>query len=408
MYRGGGDSFSRENYQLKTYTNLSQIDLVVGEETIEDIGANLPIGSQLTCTININNADIYPTKYAMLKVTKSSIDRIVFELVQKQGTGSADTNTATWYGFGFFVSDEFHWTGWIENAKKSDLSNYVPVETTVNGKTLDKNISLAAEDVGAIRCVNITGKTLKEVLDYNSNLGQPYMFETAWNNTVLPTPDNNQIIGIVGRKFIFGFNCRNGKIYYANSDDYEWRNAMGGYLPLDSSVAMTGNKLEVASGGYFESFRHYTEDSPSNHYNCFLQCPSEADDTTDCSRLLLAEYDNSKHKLLYQLHSTTSSWSTYDIFSSYSKPMGSYVGNGSSTQWTIELSRTVCSLACLIIGGGALVVVSLAGGFGYKQDNGGTILLSQTEIKYHQGTLTVATANSYVNKNGQIYYYQFL
>lgn len=77
------DAFSK-GLRMKTYTNLSQIGLTAGSETIESILTAMPVNSILYVEVGASNADIYPTQYGMFIARKLSTSRWFAEFYPKE------------------------------------------------------------------------------------------------------------------------------------------------------------------------------------------------------------------------------------------------------------------------------------------------------------------------------------
>lgn len=97
---------------ITTYSDLSQIGLTVGSETIADIATNLPVNSMLIVGITTSNAAIYPTQYGLLTVRKSIGSRIEFEFVTTAG--------GKFVAFYAINSSGDTWTAWNEVARLSN------------------------------------------------------------------------------------------------------------------------------------------------------------------------------------------------------------------------------------------------------------------------------------------------
>ena len=69
-----------DSYGIKTYTDLTQIGLTIGGETMNDIAASIPSNSMLMINNNNNKSDgsEYPTPYGSLIVIKKDITRVDF------------------------------------------------------------------------------------------------------------------------------------------------------------------------------------------------------------------------------------------------------------------------------------------------------------------------------------------
>ena len=91
------------------------------------------------------------------------------------------------------------------------------------------------------------------------------------------------------------------------------------------------------------------------------------------------------------------------IFGEHNKPIGTYVGNGSTETRTINIGGM----------GSTLRIVGYAC-FGFCTSNGSLFMNSAGElvttkhVKYESGILTMDTDYHYVNNNGTTYYYEVL
>ena len=111
------------DHRLKTYTDLSQIGLTVGSETIESICEALPDASMLVYAVgSTNNGSIYPkylpnqaTQYGLMEVIRREITRVVMRYVPKVET---ETQMPVEY-IGMAYRDdnlEWQWRGWTADA----------------------------------------------------------------------------------------------------------------------------------------------------------------------------------------------------------------------------------------------------------------------------------------------------
>lgn len=134
------ETASNSDHQLKTYTDLSQIGLTVGSETIESICEALPNASMLIYTVDSqSNAPIYPrysgsntTVYGLMQVTRRENTRIDWYYSVKV---DADTQAATSYtGFSYYDTT-WKWSGWSEHPSIVAVSE-VPESTPKGQVTL--------------------------------------------------------------------------------------------------------------------------------------------------------------------------------------------------------------------------------------------------------------------------------
>lgn len=115
------ETASDADHQLKTYTDLSQIGLTVGSETIESICEALPDASMLIYSVgSTNNVDIYPkfnsgtVQAGLMEVVRLNHLRIVMHYVPKVET---ETQMPVEYiGMAYQDSGVWHWSGWTADA----------------------------------------------------------------------------------------------------------------------------------------------------------------------------------------------------------------------------------------------------------------------------------------------------
>ncbi len=103
-------------HRMKTYTDLTQIGLTAGSETIEAIGKGLPTYSRLTLTVGSGmNSSIYPNgNFGMLIVEKTVNSRVMFTFTNNQGT--------QWLGAFSYTSSGSSWTGWLSAASTQTVT----------------------------------------------------------------------------------------------------------------------------------------------------------------------------------------------------------------------------------------------------------------------------------------------
>lgn len=94
------------NHRMGTYTDLAQIGLTIGSETIADIAASLPGYSRLTLTVgSTNNLEIYPnSNYGLLIVEKTINTHVMFTFINNKA--------AQWIGVYSIASSGDTWTDW--------------------------------------------------------------------------------------------------------------------------------------------------------------------------------------------------------------------------------------------------------------------------------------------------------
>lgn len=93
-------------HNMSVYTNLTQIGLTPGSETIADIALKLPNYSRLVLTVAEGmNSSIYPEgNYGLLIVEKTVTSRIVFTFINNKGN--------QWVGVYSHTSNGTVWTDW--------------------------------------------------------------------------------------------------------------------------------------------------------------------------------------------------------------------------------------------------------------------------------------------------------
>lgn len=115
-------------HHLRLYTDLSQIGLSVGSETIESIATKLPNYSRLTMTVAAeNNVDIFPNgNYGLLVVEKTVNSRVLFTFTNNKGT--------QWTGVYSIAADGNVWTDWqmeYSASEKMILTQYLHYGNTL-------------------------------------------------------------------------------------------------------------------------------------------------------------------------------------------------------------------------------------------------------------------------------------
>lgn len=93
------------------------------------------------------------------------------------------------------------------------------------------------------------------------------------------------------------------------------------------------------------------------------------------------------------------------IFGAHNKPLGTYDGNSSATSRTIN-TGALSSNFLGIHGNGYGIYVTGNGAIAVKYDDGTVIGIKSSELKYHNGVLTIAGSDAIYNKSGTTYSYQ--
>lgn len=264
-------------------------------------------------------------------------------------------------------------------------------------KKYDPDNKPTASDVGAVRKTI----TLSNVSVLEQTEEGEYYITSAKD---VPTTSNAGYLRVVTRPNVTTYR----KIYWQPYlSKIEYSNVLNngtwlgwttvGDFMADGSVAMSGNLItsksttrqavvEMSSGGNLNLYNIATGDY-SNSSRLHLQ-----PETNDLSGILrLAFYKNAVE-------------SSYRIFGEHNKPSGSYTGNGSATERTIDTGGIgeVC-----IISTGTTCGLLTNGGFIGK--NGTTVVtLPKTEACFEAGKIKLATANATVNYNGSTITYQVI
>lgn len=169
---------------------------------------------------------------------------------------------------------------------------------------------------------------------------------------------------------------------------------IGQSVPIDGSVAMSGN-LQFHGGKGIVSCE-YSGDDYSTQY-------IRAIDSTGSYIL-----EVNKYGVRYWTGEEGNRWDKYyDIFGEHNKPSGAeayYIGDGSATSRTIDtggLGRVICV--------DTPTGLFLANPSGAIVRKGTTVYgLSNTECKFINGVLTLATTDTVINTSGSKCYYQVL
>ena len=189
-----------------------------------------------------------------------------------------------------------------------------------------------------------------------------------------------------------------GKIYHAGdkptASDVD-------ALPLDGSVAMTGEELWLNNG------------------HGLILC----DNTTLAIRSINAADSDDNRRALVVTNSDCDAYvrgaliltdkvngaaaAAYYIFGEHNKPSGTYSGNnGSQTIDTGGLGDVI--LVQLTGSGGGFALVTKSGAIGKLNSNNSVFALADTEAKFIGGVLTLNSSNHGVNRSGYGYNWQVL
>lgn len=95
------------------------------------------------------------------------------------------------------------------------------------------------------------------------------------------------------------------------------------------------------------------------------------------------------------------------IFGEHNKPLGSYTGNGNATQRTIDVGGIG---GCMVVFSGSYMIgfITQNGAVFFSTGDSGVKCFPVAQAKFMSGVLTLASADTFLNGNGNTYYYQVL
>lgn len=180
---------------------------------------------------------------------------------------------------------------------------------------------------------------------------------------------------------------------------------IGGSVPLDGSVAMSGDL--VVEKSYPRLNLRNPKDGRSLAFleiDSYVEIGNNLDSTNYRSLRIKPEtYDASESLYIYQM--VNGSYKSYQIYGSHNKPSGSYTGNGSATSRTIPTGGI--GNTCLVYASGVgAVLITAQGAFCLNGDN--VSGLRWAYARFENGNIIIATTSDFVNKNGTTYYYEVL
>lgn len=163
-------------HNIKTYTELSQIGLTIGSETIDDIAANLPNLSLLVYAVTSLNATIYPSNYGLVTVKRTSAARIEFNMVTTAGV--------QYTGFYTIVSAGNTWTDWVKVYSTKAMPSVEEIGAAASSHTH------AAGNINS-GTFNSTAVKAKTGTDYTT-----YRIRNIALKTTAETPANGDLLGV--------------------------------------------------------------------------------------------------------------------------------------------------------------------------------------------------------------------
>lgn len=295
---------------------------------------------------------------------------------------------------GIEPTNEEYWMLLIENVTAEDLAELqTTVDNIINGTTTVAKATdadtvdgyhVTTNGTKGVVCISADYGTTEigKYLDFHTEAGQDYS----------------------GRLFV---NAEN-ELYYGIPNVGSYRVLHGNnyksvVLPLDGSVPMSGG-LTVKG--------RITTDMGDGAFTC-LQVKRKLNDIAYRANYGLSAgpsatvelVDDSGSGLLSTLALTPTGvrYNNSEILHTGNKPEGTYTGNGSSTQRTINTGGIGNTLVFRC--GGEVGLISRYGGvvfnFGAKE----TFYFNESEMNFKEGILTLATDSIYVNSSGGIYEY---
>lgn len=144
-------------HNQRLYTDLEQLGLTAGSETIETISSKLPSNSRLVITVGSeNNLSIYPnSNFGLLIVEKTLNTRIMFRFINNQAS--------EWTGVYSIASTGNTWSNWKASINVSNVINSLASTSTTEalsayqGKVLNDKIAALQKTMSN---VNATLETL--------------------------------------------------------------------------------------------------------------------------------------------------------------------------------------------------------------------------------------------------------
>lgn len=111
------------------------------------------------------------------------------------------------------------------------------------------------------------------------------------------------------------------------------------------------------------------------------------------------------HDCILELYDSVNN-KNYNILGEHNKPSGTYTGNGSSTERTIDIGGIGNTL--VITSDYGVAIVTKYGAI-VKTASGNSVTgLAESAVKFADGVLTIKSSSSYVNGSGYTYSYQVL
>ena len=434
-----------DEHQWKSFNDLSQIGITAGSETIMDIIVAMPEGSDLSYEIRASqhNHDAYPYPTGTITIKKYSDSACDIEHV----CSANNEYRGTWRMYAVGSANTFILSDWIQvydavnppekisresitpftvdNAEEGSTQSFINFSTggSVNGgigfygllpyivddegnllgKIYHAGDKPTASDVGAVPrdgSLPMTGGTLRfkgtnawidtsvHNTSYNHSTGEGDINERTYLQVSHEYELNDAVI-------LARVSGGNGAVY-SILGTHNYKNYV---LPLDGSVAMTGQRLELYNGnGFFNT-------STTNMQICIRNTPN---DDSNMRILTLSHSGNVSLAKSLQLKDFIDSVNeNYIVFGEHNKPSGTYSGNGGSQ--TINTGGLGDAVLVQLTGsGGGFALVTKSGAIGKLNSNNSVFALADTEAKFIGGVLTLNSSNYGVNRSGYGYNWQVL
>lgn len=175
--------------------------------------------------------------------------------------------------------------------------------------------------------------------------------------------------------------------------------AWNSYLPL------TGGTL---SGSLYGDNGH-SYLGGSKGYGTYLGNVPTPDDLTTACMLIVKNYTISEPKdaLMFEYRNQNGA-NGYRVFGEHNKPSGSYIGNGSATDRTIDIGGIHNVASVLMVSRGDITTfITHSGAFRFVMD-GTYATIPANQCHFRNGILTMSTENDALNASGITYHYTLL
>ena len=240
----GMDVFTEENPPtaeqvgaMRVYTDLSQIGLTVGSETIDSIMNALPAYCALNITItSAHNTSIYPMTAGSLFVRKTWSGRAIFEFYSPDNTRSDLLY--------FALHNNISFTGWIECGNKN---GYLPL----TGGTITGNYFGMADHYGYVYANGDETKIGAHNTQEKSPTDERALTIRTSAKTELAKAFyfKDKVNGTTKDYFIFGEHNKPSGTYTGNGSATERTINIGGFCGAVLVTSTSGAAILMSTGG---------------------------------------------------------------------------------------------------------------------------------------------------------------